>query len=112
MGALEGVITVEHILERIVGDIRDEWEPELEPSVRELEEGSFDVRGSVAVRDVNEALGTGFEDRGFGTIGGVVLGALGRAPEVGDEIHLDGYALRVEETDGARVARLSVRSEG
>ncbi len=111
-GAFEGIITVEHILERIVGDIRDEWEPELEPAVRELDEGSFDVRGSVAVRDVNEALGTDFEDRQFGTIGGLVLGAVGRAPEVGDEVHLDGYVLRVEECDGARVARITVRSEG
>lgn len=111
-GAFEGIITVEHILERIVGDIPEEWEPEPEPGVRELDDGSFAVRGSGPVRDVNDALGAGFEARRFGTIGGVVFGALGRAPEVGDEVQLDGYALRVEETDGARVSRINARREG
>lgn len=111
-GAFEGIITAEHILERIVGDIRDEWEPEPEPAVCELDDSSFSVRGSVAVRDVNDALGAGFQDGQFGTIGGVVLGALGRAPEVGAEVHLDGYVLRVEQTDGARVARINARREG
>ncbi len=111
-GSFAGLITVEDILEGIVGDIRDEWEPEPEPAVRELDDGSLAVRGSVAVRDVNDALGAGFEGGQFGTIGGVVLGALGRAPEVGDEVHLDGYALRVEETDGARVVRVNARRDG
>jgi CBS domain containing-hemolysin-like protein len=111
-GAFEGIITVEDILERVFGDIREEWEPEPEPTIRELEDGSHAVNGSVAVRDVNDAVGAGFEGGHFGTIGGVVLGALGRAPKVGDEVRLGGYVLRVEETDGARVARIKIQREG
>ncbi len=65
-----------------------------------------------AVRDVNDALGANFEHGRYGTIGGAVLGALGREPEAGDEINLGGYALRVDETDGARVARITARREG
>jgi CBS domain containing-hemolysin-like protein len=110
-GSFEGIVTIEDIVERVFGDIRDEWEPEHEPAVRELEDGSFEVLGSAAVRDVEDALGATIEDEGFATIGGVALGAIGRAPEAGDEVRLDGYALRVEETDGARVVRLNARRE-
>ena len=111
-GEFEGIITIEVLLESLVGKISDEWEAQPEPAARELEDGSFALRGSAAVRDVNDSLGSGFEHGRYGTIGGVVLGALGREPEVGDEVSLDGYALRVEETDGARVARITARREG
>ena len=111
-GAFAGAITVEVIPKRIVGNIRDGREPEPEPVARELEYGSFAPRGSAAVRDVNGSLGANFEHGRYGTIGGVVLGALGREPEVGDEVNLGGYALRADETDGARVARITARREG
>jgi Mg2+/Co2+ transporter CorC len=58
-----------------------------------------------------EALGSRFESEDFDTIGGLVLGWLGRAPEVGDEVRLEGYLLRVEEVDGLRVARIVAREE-
>lgn len=108
-GAFEGVITIEDILEEIVGDIRDEWEEDHGPEVSRLEEDVYDVKGSTPLRNVNEALGSDFHSEDFGTIGGLVLGCLGRAPEVGDEVAADGYALRVEVTDGARVSRVRAR---
>jgi Mg2+/Co2+ transporter CorC len=58
---------------------------------------------------VNEALGSSFESEDFDTIGGLVFGRLGRVPEVGDEIRLDGYLLRVDEVDGTRVAQVVAR---
>jgi Mg2+/Co2+ transporter CorC len=58
---------------------------------------------------VNEALGSEFESEDFDTIGGLVLGSLGRVPEVGDEIRFDGYLLRVDEVDGPRVAQVVAR---
>jgi CBS domain containing-hemolysin-like protein len=108
-GSFEGVITLEDTIEEIVGEIRDEFE-EGEPAVRELDEaGAYSIEGSVPIREVNEYLNSDFESEDFDTVGGLVLGRLGRAPEVGDEVVLDGLVLRVEEVDGSRVARVTVR---
>ncbi len=109
-GSFEGLITIEDILEEIVGEIRDEFDEE-EPAVRELDDGAYAVDGRIPISVVNEATNAGFESEDFDTIGGLVLGALGRAPEVGDEVALDGHVLRVDEVDGPRVARVVV-SEG
>jgi CBS domain containing-hemolysin-like protein len=110
-GSFEGVLTVEDILEEIVGEIRDEFDEE-EPTLHKLSDGSYSVDGHAPLTEVNRALGSEFESEDFETIGGLVFGDLGRTPEVGDEIVLDGYALRVEEVDGPRVARLIVREGG
>jgi CBS domain containing-hemolysin-like protein len=107
-GSFEGIITVEDILEEVVGEIRDEFDEEEQP-VHRLEDGSYAIDGRIPIATVNEALESGFESDDFDTIGGLVLGQLGRAPEVGDEIILDGYTLRVEEVDGPRVAQVVVR---
>jgi CBS domain containing-hemolysin-like protein len=104
-GSFEGLITIEDIIEEIVGEIRDEFDDE-EPAVRKLADGSYSIDGRIPIGVVNEALGSGFESEDFDTIGGLVLGHLGRVPEVGDEIRLDGYLLRVDEVDGPRVAHV------
>jgi CBS domain containing-hemolysin-like protein len=110
-GSFEGVLTMEDILEEIVGEIRDEFDEE-EPTIHKLSDVSYSVDGHAPLTVVNKALGSKFESEDFDTIGGLVFGHLGRAPEVGDEIVLDGYALRVEEVDGPRVTRLIVRERG
>jgi len=107
-GSFEGLVTVEDIVEEIVGEIRDEFDAE-EPAIRELSDGSYSVDGGVPIERVNEALGSRFESEDFGTIGGLVFGHLGRSPGAGDEVRIDGHVLRVEETDGPRVTRLAVR---
>lgn len=107
-GSFEGLFTVEDIVEEIVGEIRDEFDEE-EPAVREREDGSFEVDGRIPIGVVNEALDAEFESKDFDTIGGLVLGHLGRPPEVGDEVHADGHVLRVDEIDGPRVAQVIVR---
>jgi len=110
-GSFEGALTVEDILEEIVGEIRDEFDEE-EPILHKLPDGSYSVDGHAPLTEVNEALGSKFESEDFETIGGLVFGLLGRAPEIGDEVVFDGYALRVEEVDGSRVARLVVLERG
>jgi CBS domain containing-hemolysin-like protein len=110
-GAFEGLFTVEDIFEEIVGEIRDEFDEE-EPTIRELGDGSYSIDGRTPLGQVNEALASGFESEDFDTIGGLVLGQLGRPPEVGDELVLNGYDLRVEEVDGPRVAQVVVREHG
>jgi CBS domain containing-hemolysin-like protein len=104
-GSFEGLFTLEDIIEEIVGEIRDEFDED-EPAVRKLADGSYSIDGRIPIGVVNEALGSGFESEDFDTIGGLVLGHLGRVPEVGDEIRLDGYLLRVDEVDGPRVAHV------
>ena len=110
-GSFEGALTIEDILEEIVGEIRDEFDEE-ELMLHKLPDGYYSVDGHAPLTEVNEALGSEFESEDFETIGGLVFGLLGRAPEIGDEVVLDGYALRVEEVDGSRVARLVVRERG
>jgi CBS domain containing-hemolysin-like protein len=66
------------------------------------------VDGRIPLQDVNNALGSEFASEDFDTVGGLVLGSLGRAPEVGDEVALDGHVLRVDEVDGPRVAQIRV----
>ncbi len=107
-GSFEGLVTIEDILEEIVGEIRDEFDDE-EPAVQEQEDGSYAVDGRIPIQNVNSALGSKFESEDFETIGGLVLGTLGRAPEVGDEVSVDGHVIRVDEVDGPRVAHVTVR---
>ncbi len=107
-GSFEGLITIEDILEEIVGEIRDEFDEE-EPVVRKTEDGSYSTEGRIPIKAVNEVLGSAFESEDFGTTGGLVLGLLGRPPKVGDEVASDGYIFRVESVDGARIAQLNVR---
>ena len=107
-GSFEGLFTLEDIIEEIVGEIRDEFDEE-EPAVRELSDNTYAVDGRIPIGEVNDALGTDFESPDFETIGGLVLGRLGRVPEPGDEVRLDGYLLRVDGVDGTRVANVVVR---
>jgi CBS domain containing-hemolysin-like protein len=110
-GSFEGLFTLEDIIEEIVGEIRDEFDDE-RPAIMELGEGSYRLDGRVSLGEANESLGTDFVSQDFETVGGLVLDHLGRVSEKGDEIHLDGYLLRVEETDGPRVARVAIRKTG
>jgi CBS domain containing-hemolysin-like protein len=107
-GSFEGLFTLEDIIEEIVGEIWDEFDEE-GPVVRELEDGSYRTDGRTSIGEVNRALGTDFESQDFETVGGLVLGHLGRVPEEGDELRLDGYLLHVDETDGPRVAQVVIR---
>ncbi|CAN5726820.1 hemolysin family protein [soil metagenome] len=109
-GSFEGIVTIEDILEEIVGEIRDEFDEE-EPVIREVGDGSYSIDGRIQIKAVNEVLGSGFESEDFDTTGGLVLGLLGRLPRVGDEASFDGHILRVEGVDGARISQLNVREE-
>jgi CBS domain containing-hemolysin-like protein len=107
-GSFEGLVTIEDILEEIVGEIRDEFDEE-EPLLRKLSSGAYAMDGRIPIGVVNDALESEFESEDFDTIGGLVLGELGRPPEEGDEIVLNGHLLRVDEVDGSRVAQLLVQ---
>jgi CBS domain containing-hemolysin-like protein len=109
-GAFEGVATVEDVVERIVGDLRDEFDAdEREPSIDPRGDGTYVADGNVPISVVNETLDADFEIEDFGTIGGLVLDRLGRAPETGDRITVDGYRLAVKRVEGARVSSVVIR---
>ena len=109
-GAFEGIVTIEDVLEEIVGDIRDEFDVEaLEPSIDRLDDGTYSVDGNVPIGAVNDAVGTAFSSEDFETIGGLVLSELGRAPDVGDEVELDGHSLRVDEVEDTRISTVTIR---
>ncbi|ADJ14395.1 hemolysin family protein [Halalkalicoccus jeotgali] len=111
-GSFEGIVTIEDIVEEIVGDIQDQFDVEVEqrePSVERREDGAYAIDGGVSLSNVNDALDADFERAEYETIGGLVLDRLGRVPEVGDEVAVEGYRLTVEEIDGTRISTVAVR---
>ena len=112
-GAFEGIATVEDVVEAVVGDLRDEFDADGdEPSIHSRGDGRYDIDGSVSLSAVNDALGVAFESPGFGTIGGLVLDRLGRAPDTGDRIEAAGYVLEVTEVDGPRILTIEAVPSG
>jgi len=106
-GATAGIVTLEDLLEEIVGDIEDEFDLPNE-LVERLSETTVRIDGSFTIDDFNEEFGTGLETEDFHTVAGFVFGHLGRAAEVGDEVAEDRVRFRVLETSGSRIQRLEV----
>jgi putative hemolysin len=106
-GAMEGIVTLEDLLEEIVGEIEDEFDLPDE-SVERLDETHIRIDGTFPIDDFNEQFGSALEAEDYHTMAGMVFGELGRAPEVGDEVQVDGLALRVIEIEGSRIQRLEV----
>ena len=106
-GATAGIVTLEDLLEEIVGDIEDEFDLPDE-SVERLDERRVRISGSFTIDDFNEQFGTELDDEDFHTVAGYVFGRLGRAAEAGDEIHDNGLHFTVLETSGSRILRLEV----
>jgi putative hemolysin len=106
-GELEGIVTLEDLLEEIVGEIEDEFDLPDE-SVERLEDGRIRIHGTFPIDDFNEQFSRSLPVEDFHTIGGFVFGMLGRAPEPGDEVEYDGCRFKVLEVEGSRIERLEV----
>ncbi|HLO97573.1 MAG TPA: hemolysin family protein [Fimbriimonas sp.] len=105
-GGTSGIVTIEDIIEELVGEIQDEHDDE-EPDVSETLDG-FLVEGKTHLDDVNEELGSAFTSEDFDTIGGFVFGLFGRQPKKDEWIEHEGFQFRVMDTDGKRIIRLQV----
>jgi putative hemolysin len=107
-GAFEGIVTLEDLLEEIVGEIEDEYDLPDE-SVEHVEDGRIRIHGTFPIDDFNEQFGQDLpQEEHYQTIGGLVFGRLGRAPEKGDEVVENGLRFEVIETEGPRIERLEV----
>jgi putative hemolysin len=106
-GAMQGIVTLEDLLEEIVGEIEDEYDLPDE-SVERIDDRRIRIDGTFPIDDFNEQFGTEIEVEDYHTMAGYVFGLLGRAPEVGDEMPTDGILMRVVEVEGSRIQRLEV----
>jgi putative hemolysin len=106
-GAMQGIVTLEDLLEEIVGEIEDEFDLPDE-SVEQVDEHTIRVDGTFPIDDFNEQFHAELEQEDYHTLAGYVFGLLGRAAEPGDEVRNDGMRFRVLETDGSRIQRLEV----
>jgi putative hemolysin len=106
-GDTEGIVTLEDLLEEIVGDIEDEFDLP-DTSIERVDETHIRIDGTYTIDDFNEEFGTELEQEDFNTMAGLVFGELGRAPEVGDEVRTDGLCLTVVEIDGTRIIKIEV----
>src|SRR5437588_10625222 len=109
-GGVEGIVTLEDLLEEIVGEIEDEFDLPDE-SVEQVDEDTIRIDGTFPIDDFNEQFRTELPVEDYHTLAGFVFGRLGRAPEPGDEISHDGLVFRVEEVEGQRIDKLAVTFE-
>ena len=106
-GGTAGLVTIEDLLEEIVGEIRDEYDDESEPIVDEGD-GTFVFLATVSVGDMVEQLGVSVERDGFETVGGYLLTRLGRVPTVGETLEIDDLVVEVLEAERRRVRKVRV----
>ena len=107
-GGTAGLVTIEDLLEEIVGEIRDEYDVESESIVDEGS-GSFIFNGRVSVDDMIKRLGVDIEPQGFETVAGYLLARLGRVPQTGESFDIDDLSVDVLDAERRRVHRVRIR---
>ena len=102
-GGVSGIVTIEDVLEQIVGDIEDEYDFEEKGSINEHNDGTYSVRALTDIDDFNEYFDTSLSTEEFETVGGVVTHAFGHLPSRGEEVQIDEFCFKVLNADGRRV---------
>jgi putative hemolysin len=110
-GAMQGIATLEDLLEEIVGEIEDEFDLP-DDSVVQVGDRRWRIQGTLTLDEFNERFATKLESEDFHTMAGFVFGELGRAPEPGDEVEYEGMSFRVDEVEGSRILLLTVTLPG
>lgn len=105
-GATAGLITLEDMLEEIVGEIRDEYDEDEEKSLVEMAPGEYSVEGAMKLDDLNDRLGLELESEDYDSVGGLVIGLLDHLPEEGEEVTDNGIRFVVESVDKNRIDRI------
>ncbi len=109
-GEMEGIVTLEDLLEEIVGEIEDEFDLPDE-SIEQVDDDTIRVHGTFPIDDFNERFRTDLPVEDYHTLAGFVFGLLGRQPEIGDDVSHDGMRFDVLEVDGSRIEKLAVTFE-
>jgi magnesium and cobalt transporter len=107
-GGVAGLVTIEDVLEQIVGDIGDEYDIDDDLEIRKDEERQFTVRAQVRIEDFNQYFGTRFSDAEFDTIGGLIMSDLGRLPRRGESFNFGGLQFKVLRADRRKLDTLRV----
>jgi len=106
-GGTAGLVTLEDLLEEIVGEVSDQFDKQT-PEIQKQPDGSVLINGLTLIEDVNEQLELNLADPHYDTIAGYFLGKLGRIPKIGDAVEAAGVRLQVESMDGLRISQLSL----
>ncbi|MEH6388200.1 MULTISPECIES: HlyC/CorC family transporter [Pseudomonas] len=107
-GGVSGLVTIEDVLEQIVGDIEDEHDVDDDSFIKPLPSGDFLIKGLTPIDEFNEHFETEFPDEEFDTVGGLVMNAFGHLPKRNEVVELDGFRVRVLNADSRRVHLLRV----
>jgi magnesium and cobalt transporter len=109
-GGVSGLITIEDVLEEIVGDIDDEYDSQTEALVMPIGPSRFQVQALTPIDELNEAVGSNFDDHDYGTIGGLLMAECGRVPALDDVVVLDGrWEFRVTRAENRRIVSLELK---
>lgn len=111
-GGIAGLLTIEDVLEEIVGDIDDEHDPREAAPIQEHEDGRYHVQALTRIEDFNEYFGAQLDDEDYDTIGGLVIQELGRLPKRGEVLRIGGFAFKVMQADRRRVYGVEVTRDG
>src|SRR5687768_5551127 len=108
-GGVSGLVTIEDVIEQIVGDIEDEYDfDETEDNILVDRSGRYRVKAVTEIGDFNEHFGTRFSDEDYDTVGGLVVGRFGRLPKRGDSMVIEGFSFQVLRADSRKVHALLV----
>ena len=107
-GGTVGLISIEDLIEEIVGDIEDEYDDEEEKEIEVIKEDEYVVTGSTRITDLNDMIGTNIESEEFDSVGGFVIGQLGRFPEQDEEIQYQHIKFIVEDIDKNRIKKVRI----
>ena len=108
-GRTAGMLTIEDVLEQIVGDIEDEFDAEDLPMIKEFQKGIFQVDALIRMEDFNDAFESEFDDEDFDTLGGMLSKNLGKLPRVGEKIMIGSFEFRILEANHRKIILIEVK---
>lgn len=108
-GVTVGLITIEDLLEEIVGDIRDEYDEEEDEEFKKISDTEYLIEGQMKIDDLNEHLNLNLASENYDSVGGIIIENLDRIPSAGDSILLDNIRLTVQKLDNKRIDRVNVK---
>jgi len=109
-GSMEGIVTLEDLLEEIVGEIEDEFDRP-DDTIEQVDDDTIRVGGTFPIDDFNSRYNCDLPHEDYHTVAGFVFGQLGRGAEAGDQVSHDGVSFHVDSVDGQRIDRLTIKFE-